>query len=127
MALYYIGTRSATAEAAQTFEEDYRELEPSVRAKVASSIRNRLHKHDMPVPTKVAAYAGRALSENLQDCLLERRHIVDDESAKEALNGLWEKRSEFAGTKLAEVLETFDRLHGLNKYWDTYQIGRAHV
>lgn len=115
---YYCGDHESLKEAAQTFDLDgWQELEPAVRVKVAEGLRDRLVGEGLFVPEKVASYASTDVNGDLRHWLIAREGLVPSSSRK-ALTEMWSKRAEFQGHKLGSVLEQFDRMHGLNVYWD---------
>jgi hypothetical protein len=115
---YFCGTKEALQEAADTFETDgWRELDPAMRTEVARSLEERLRGEGFFVPEKVASYAATDLSPDLRDWLVARHSLVPSTSRK-ALTEMWEKRAEFKGNALGRTLEQFDRMHGLQIYWD---------
>ena len=115
---YYCGNHDALKDAAEAFAYDgWQELEPAIRVKVAESIAERLRGEGFHVPEKVAAYAATDISPDMHHWLIARESLVPSSSRK-ALVEMWEKRADFTGRALGRTLEQFDRMHGLNVYWD---------
>jgi hypothetical protein len=119
IAYYYIGDRKALKEAAETFEDNgWREIrQPELRAKIAQSIAERLSGEDLPVPPTVANYASTDVNPEFATWVDARLSLVPHEK-RAALKQLVQKKAEFSGHGLGRALETFDRMTGLDQYWD---------
>ncbi len=119
IAYYYLGDRRALQEAARTFEDGgWREIaQPELRVKVAAAIAERLTGEGLEVPSRVADYASTDVRPDFEAWIDARRTLVPHEK-RAALKELVQKKADFSGHGLGRALETFDRMAGLDQYWD---------
>lgn len=121
---YPINTPKLVKTAATYFRQNWKHIEPSWRNQMADNITKKAA--DMGIEISVddaeflEKYATGRYSNVLNVAISERKNALqNDDMAVRTLDLLFEKRASMQPSRFAQSLETFDRMHGLNDYWDS--------
>jgi len=118
---YPIDTPENTEKAAEYFEEYYKHFEPAYRAKMASAICVKANAFDIDVSKmhNLNAYNPTVYSNAIKVASIQRKEALPgDADSHRVLDQLMEKRASLKPIAFAEALERFDKMNGLDAYWD---------
>lgn len=121
---YPINTPKLVKTAAAYFRENWKQIEPSWRNQMADNITKKAAEMEVEISVDDAEflekYATGRYSNVLNVAITERKSALqNDAMAVRTLDLLFEKRASMEPSRFAQSLETFDRMHGLNDYWDS--------
>lgn len=120
---YPINTEKLVKTAAAYFRENWKQIEPAWRNQMADNITKKAADMEVEIGVDDAEflekYATGRYSNVLKVAISERKSALqNDDMAVRTLDLLFEKRASMEPSRFAQSLETFDRMHGLNDYWD---------
>lgn len=115
---YPVDSMDQVKMAADYFTEYKRQFEPRDRHEYCTKLAARMGELNMSVPEEIARYGSDTYSADIDSMLMQRKVLVGEDLVS-AIETLIEKRASFPPESFVEALEEFDKLAGLNYFWDS--------
>lgn len=115
---YPVDSMEQVKMASDYFSEYKRQFHPRDRHEYCTKLAFRMRELNMRVPEEVDRYGSQTYSADV-DTMLEQRRVLVGEDLVPAIETLIEKRASVPPGAFVEALEEFDKLSGLNYFWDS--------
>lgn len=115
---YPLDSYTDVQKAAMYYEEHYSSFKPEDRREYAVNLHERLEELAMPIPVKVAAYAGYEYGPNIDVELVARIRNYEGSEHSDAYAVLLEKRASTPPHVMLEMVHELDTLSGADQKYD---------
>jgi len=115
---YPIDTYDQVKLANAYFKEYWREFTPEQRHEYCVKLAKRMEDLNLELPSNVERYGSEKFAQDVDRYVNHRKNFVGEEFHP-VLDMLLEKQAYVKPTTFAEALEEFDKVAGIDKYWDS--------
>lgn len=116
---YRVTNYSQCKEAAEHFDKNYMDLQPTDRVKVALGIITKAEEFGVALDDgAVKKYASVEYNPEVDNYIAQRVQLLKERPEQAVLLKLSEKKAGYPATVFAEVLEGIDKMAGLDALWD---------